>query len=140
MYINDFDKSIVRMDQQKHIIEFSLPDNWFWILVVLLVLLVAFRKLLIDVFYLSLSTKWLLKLGHDLDAYFKKEEEYRKIKERLCQCARNPEQHKNAEIQNLLNDLRASPFFDNKYRLEYDNLWQIVKGQESSLACEEVIY
>lgn len=79
------------------------------------------------------STKQILKLK-DINAYFEKEKEYSKIVHRIGEMSRHPEEATSSSIAMVLNDLRNSPFYDDKkYRPAYKNLWILQANKLSEI-------
>jgi hypothetical protein len=84
----------------------------------------------------GLSTREIIK-SRNFDEYLKLEAEYSKIISCLNCHFRNSSTF-NDVIHKDLNDLRRSPFFDNSYRPEYENLWLLTMSNKSELECKDI--
>lgn len=100
----------------------------------------------------KLSTKAILKhADKDLKTYFMKKQEYTMIARDFQAVkgefvkdfkATTPEPALLTHIvglQQVLNRLRGSPFFEDEYRPEYDALWVMLTGRQAKTSCGELI-
>lgn len=78
----------------------------------------------------KLSTRAILKSADkDLKSYFLKEQEYTLIVRDFQAIKEETRPGNTTGMTQVLNRLRFSPFFDNKYRSEYEALWIILSAR-----------
>jgi hypothetical protein len=75
-----------------------------------------------------LKTKYILRVS-DMKMFLELEKEYHQIIDEIDVCTRDTKECGKREIRKLLNDLRISPFFDNKYRPAYENLLEYTQNE-----------
>lgn len=114
----------------------KIMDN-FWTAVLVASLAFTFKKPFENLCIHLSSTKSLLKLGIKLDDFFKSETGYREVVRDIEMLMRD-EKPDVKSVRKCLNLLRSSPFFDKKYKPEYDHVWLASQQEGKTLTCKEL--